>query len=98
MSNVPVAMEMEVLRVRGFEASGDWENNVHIPISHSQYLSLKGRILTHLEALGLPPAQETACKSVFRSMLLAWWNDCIENSATAAPDTIQPIVLGQTTN
>jgi hypothetical protein len=93
----------EVLRSpRGYgdrTMTWEFETNVHFPVSTSQFKSLLGKVLTHIEAMGLPEVVEAANKKLIKETLWKWWETVWETveegSITSANGCIAPIDLRQ---
>lgn len=65
--------------------------NYYFPVNVSLFERLVGKMLTHVEAMNLPPAAEKANKDLVRQSLWKWWADAQENSMTSWKGCIGPI-------
>lgn len=63
------------------------------PINSDQVNRLLGKLLTHIDALGLPPGQAKANKDLIRQSLQQWFNEAKDNSRTSHRGCIAPIQL-----
>lgn len=73
-------------------------NDRFFPVSHPQIQTLLGKMLTHIEAMGLPEKAEKANKDLVRQSIYGWFTDVQENSMTSYRGCIGPIVLLRDTN
>jgi hypothetical protein len=72
-----------------YDVLGD---NVFYPINHSQVRDLLGRVLTHLDAMGLPERSHRAAKTLLTRDVWAWWSAVHENATTSYKGCIAPVV------
>lgn len=62
------------------------------PIYHIQVRDILGKILTQIEAINLPDKTEKANKAIFTQMVWRWFDEVMDNSATASQNSgLQPI-------
>lgn len=73
-----------------YDVLGD---DVYYPISHSQVRDLLGRVLTHLDAMGLPDRAHRAARTLLTQDLWRWWNEVHENATTSYRGCIAPVVM-----
>ena len=57
------------------------------PIYHEQVRDILGKILTQIEAMNLPERTEKATKAIFTQMVWHWFDQVMDNSATASPNS-----------
>lgn len=72
--------------------------DVWFPTNYYMFQTFEGKLMTHLEALGLPDKQEKATKDIFRQLMWDFYSDITENSRTAATEKLHPIVVDRQTN
>ncbi|WP_236739467.1 hypothetical protein, partial [Mycobacteroides abscessus] len=77
----------KVRSLRDFQGDSDY----YFPVQAAQVRNLLGKILTHIEAMNLPPRVEKANKDLVRQSIWDWWSDAMENSTTSAGGCIGPI-------
>lgn len=83
------------IQLKTDKAEGDY----YFPINTFQVRDLIGKMLTHVEAMGLTPSAEKANKDLIRQTLWRWFSDVRENSITSYRGCIAPIeVLRDPTN
>jgi hypothetical protein len=68
-------------------------DNVYIPINHNLVRDLLGRVLTQLDAMGLPDRAHHAAKSLLTREVWRWWAFACDNSTTSGLGCIAPIVM-----
>jgi len=73
-------------------------DNIHFPISHLQVRDLLGKVLTHLDAMGLPDRAHRAARTLLTAEVWRWWDGVYENSTTSAGGCTAPIVTGHDPN
>ncbi|BCP36374.1 hypothetical protein MINTMi198_17440 [Mycobacterium intracellulare M.i.198] len=61
------------------------------PVNVGLAQKMLGKMLTHIEALGLPDKAEKANKDLIRQSFWSWWSDVQENSMTSYKGCIAPI-------
>lgn len=66
--------------------------NYHFPVNVTLAQTLLGKLLTHIEAMGLPERAEKANKDLIRQTFWKWWADVQENSTTSWKGCIAPIL------
>ena len=71
----------------------DVVNDVFFPINYPQVRDLLGKMLTHIDALGLPEAQGKAVKDLVRQSFSVWFDGVQDNSMTSYRGCIGPIEL-----
>lgn len=76
-----------------FEWKDRSDGDVHYPISTAQFKHLIGRVLTHIDAMGLPGPAHLANKTLIKKTLWAWWEEAQHNSLTSAQGCIAPISI-----
>lgn len=87
----PIAW-MEPIRAR----SGDYGNldaRVYFPINHNLVRDLLGRLLTQLDAMGLPDRAHSAAKSLLVREVWRWWSFACDNATTSGLGCLAPVVL-----
>lgn len=72
--------------------------DVWFPTYYYQFQFFEGKLLTHIEALGLSSGQEKATKDIFRQLVWDFYGDIASNSKTAAVKELQPIVVNRSPN
>jgi hypothetical protein len=73
-------------------------DNVHYPITHLQVRDLLGKVLTHLDAMGLPDRAHRAARTLLTAEVWRWWDGVYENATTSTQGCIAPIVTGNDPN
>lgn len=76
----------------------DVTTDYYFPTNYSQVSNLIGRMLTHVDALGLPSGQEKATKDLVRQSIQQWWSDVEDNSMTSFKGCIGPIEVRRNAN
>lgn len=71
----------------------DVVNDVFFPINYPQVRDLLGKMLTHVDALGLDAFQRDAAKSLIKQSIHVWFEGVQENSMTSYRGCIAPIEL-----
>lgn len=71
-------------------SSGD-PDDFYYPINGAQLRDLVGKLLTHVEAMGLAERVEKANKDLIRQTLYTWWATAQDNSKTSYRGCIAPI-------
>lgn len=66
-------------------------SEIYFPISHNHLRDLVGKVLTHVDALGLPNTQGQAAKDLIKQSLYRWFDEVQENSMTSYRGCIAPI-------
>lgn len=69
----------------------DVVNDVYFPINYPQVRDLLGKMLTHVDALGLPETQGKAAKDLVRQSFSQWFDGVQENSMTSYRGCIAPV-------
>jgi hypothetical protein len=64
----------------------------YFPVSLEQVEVLLGKMLTHVEAMGLNSSAEKANKDLVRQSIWKWWDDAQENSLSSWKGCIGPIL------
>lgn len=64
----------------------------YFPVNLSLFEDLVGKMLTHIEAVNLPPGVEKANKDLIRQSLWRWWEFVQENSLSSYKNCIGPIM------
>lgn len=70
----------------------------YFPLNINLAEKLLGKMLTHIEAMGLPDKVEKANKDLVRQSFWKWWSDVQENSMTSYKGCIGPIEVLRHTN
>jgi hypothetical protein len=80
---------------RGLVISPDVDvaEDVYFPVNYLQIRALLGKMLTHVDALGLDAFQRDAVKSLVKQSFHQWWDGAQENSMTSFRGCIAPIEL-----
>lgn len=73
-------------------------DDYHYPTNRSMCQNLIGRMLTHIDALGLPSGQEKATKDLVRQSIQQWWIDVCDNSLTSYRGCLGPIEVHRAPN
>jgi hypothetical protein len=76
-----------------------WINHMedfYFPINVNQVEDLLGKMLTHVEAMGLPHSPEKANKDLIRQSIWNWFGQVQENSITSFNGCIAPVELPKT--
>lgn len=73
-------------------------DDFYFPVNISQLRELVGKMLTHVEAMGLPERAEKANKDLVRQSLYKWWEEAQEDSLTSYRGCIGPVELLRHTN
>lgn len=93
---------MPATRVSGIIRSGhhlvisadvDVVNDVYFPINYPLLRDLLGKMLTHVDVLGLPESQSKAAKDLVRQSFTNWYDMVQDNSLTSYRGVIAPIEL-----
>lgn len=69
----------------------DVVNDVYFPINYPQVRDLLGKMLTHVDALGLSDTQGKAAKDLVRESFHRWYSGVQENSLRSYRGCIGPI-------
>lgn len=72
--------------------------DLYFPVNEPQIRDLIGKILTHVDAMGLPERVEKANKDLIKQALWRWFSDAQENSMTSYRGCIGPIEVLRATN
>lgn len=67
-------------------------DNHYYPVNHMQVRTLLGRLLTHLDMMGLPDRSHRAAKSLLTQEVWRWWDGVYENATTSYRGCIAPVV------
>ena len=77
----------------------DVARDVYFPINYDlQVRDLLGKMLTHVDALGLPEAQGKAAKDLVRQTFGVWFDRVQENSMTSYRGCVGPIEVLRESN
>jgi len=82
-------MSVDVIHVPG--GIGGRYEDYYFPVQAAQVRNLLGKILTHIEAMNLPPRVEKANKDLVRQSIWDWWSEAMNNSTTSWGGCIGPI-------
>lgn len=67
------------------------DDAVYYPVNHAAVQTLVGRVMTTLDAMGLPDRAHRAARSLLMGDIWRWWNDQYENTATSVDGCLAPI-------
>jgi hypothetical protein len=70
-----------------------FESDNYFPTNHLQVQQLVGKMLTHIEALGIPAGQEKAAKDLVKQTIYGWFANVQENSMTSYRGCIAPLQM-----
>ncbi len=70
-------------------------DDFYFPINMPQFNELYGKMMTHLEAIGLDKKTEEAHKIILKQTLWKWYDGVQENSITSWKAIIGPIDIKQ---
>ena len=75
-------------------------DDLYVPINGGYQIDgLLGKVLTILDAAGMPAAQAKAIKDITKTTIRSWYSDCQYNAETSFRGCIAPIVgLRHTSN
>lgn len=68
------------------------DDDVYYPINHWQLRDLLGKVLTQLDAMGLPDRAHRAARSLLTQEVWRWWDGVHENATTSGAGSIAPVV------
>lgn len=78
--------------IAGLRIENDTDfDDLHFPVNLPLIQNLIGKMLTHVEAMGLSATAEKANKDLVRQSVWAWFSDVQENSLTSYRGCIAPI-------
>lgn len=66
-------------------------DDYYFPVNQYQVSQLLGKLLTHIDAMGLPERAEKANKDLVRQSFWKWWDEAKDNSLTSYRGCIAPI-------
>jgi hypothetical protein len=69
------------------------DNAAYCPVNHGAVQILVGRILTTLDAMGLPDRAHKAARTLLLENIWRWWNDQYENAVTSVDGCLAPITV-----
>lgn len=72
-----------------YDITGD---NVYFPINHRQLRDLLGKLLTQLDAMGLPERVYLANKAMLTQTVWRWWDEVYSNATTSSMGCIAPVI------
>lgn len=97
MSNDNHDGHVQLEPIRGRAGNYDpFDDRVSFPINHKTVRDLLGRVLTQLDAMGLPDRAHAAAKSLLTREVWRWWADACDNAATSYKGCIAPVVTIRT--
>jgi hypothetical protein len=71
--------------------------NIYYPVNHLQLRDLLGRVLTQLDAMGLPDRAHRAARALLTQEVWRWWDGVTENATASYQGCIAPIVTSSGT-
>lgn len=69
------------------------DDDILYPVDHRQLRDLLGRLLTQLDAMGLPDRAHRAARHLLTQEVWRWWDGVHENATTSGGGCIAPIVM-----
>jgi hypothetical protein len=66
---------------------------VYYPVNHNQMRDLLGRMLTHLDMMGLPDRAHRAARTLLTQEAWRWWDGVHTNAVTSYDGCIAPVVV-----
>lgn len=66
------------------------------PVNHNQVRDLLGRLLTQLDAMGLPDRAHKAARTLITADVWRWFDAACYNATTSADGCLAPIVMTRT--
>lgn len=66
--------------------------SVWLPVNHRQLRDLLGRVLTHLDAMGLPERAHKAARTLLTQETWRWWDEVYRNARTSYEGCLAPVI------
>lgn len=87
-----LASESTIMHRGSAAGYGIIDDHTFYPLNHNQVRDLLGKLLTQLDAMGLPDRVHAANKALMMQAVWRWWDGVYSNATTSAVGCLAPVV------